>query len=104
MADDPQINIGQILSNDHKYELSVSNEKPEDGAVRRIIETADAELKRKMTFSLFCFSLLIVGVVFVGCIYLFATGTAEDKKWSAGVISAIVSGLIGFLVGQGKKQ
>ncbi|MEQ1557444.1 MAG: hypothetical protein ABL933_00720 [Methyloglobulus sp.] len=103
MADDPQINIGQILSKDHKYELSVSNEKPEDAAVRRTNETADAELKRKMTFSLFCFSLLIISAVFVGCIYLFATGTAEDKKWSAGIISAIASGLIGFLVGQGKK-
>ncbi len=103
MADDPQINIGQILSKDHKYELSVSNEKPEDAAVRRTNETADAELKRKMTFSLFCFSLLIISAVFVGCIYLFSTGTAEDKKWSAGIVSAIASGLIGFLVGQGKK-
>ncbi len=103
MSDDPQINIGQILSKDHKYELSVSHEKPEDAAVRRTNETADAELKRKMTFSLFCFSLLIVGVVFAGCIYLFAAGTVEDKKWSAGIVSAIVSGLIGFLVGQGKK-
>lgn len=103
MADDPQINIGQILNKDHKYELSVSNEKPEDAAVRRLNENADAELKRKMLFALFCFSLLIVGTLFAGCIYLFASGTAEDKKWSAGIVSAIASGLIGFLVGQGKK-
>lgn len=103
MADDPQINIGQILTKDHKYELSVSNEKPEDAAARRLNESADADLKRKMLFGLFCFSLVVVGVVFAGCIYLFATGTAEDKKWSGGIVSAIVSGLIGFLVGQGKK-
>ncbi len=101
--DDQQINIGQILSKNHKYELSVSNEKPEDAEVRRTNETADAELKRKMTFILFCFSLLAVGVVLTGCIYLFATGTAEDKKWSGGVVSAIVSGLVGFLVGQSRK-
>ena len=103
MDDDPQINIGQILGKDHKYELSVSNEKPEDAAVRRSNEAADAELKRKMIFALFCFSLLIVGIVFVGCVYTFATGTADDKKWTAGIVSAIASGLVGFLVGQGKK-
>jgi hypothetical protein len=103
MSDDRQINLGQILNTDHKYELSVSSERPEDAALRRTNESADAALKRKMLFVLFCFSLLVVGVVFAGCIYLFAIGSAEDKKWSGGVISAIVSGLIGFLVGQGKK-
>jgi len=31
------------------------------------------------------------------------TGEVEDKKWAASIISAITSGLIGFLIGQGKK-
>jgi hypothetical protein len=100
---EPQINLGQIVGKDHKYELSVSNETPEDASARRIRESADGELNRKMTFALFCFALLIVGVVFAGCIYIFAVGIPEDKKWAAGIVSAIVSGLIGFLVGQGKK-
>ncbi|MBS3954609.1 MAG: hypothetical protein KGZ88_16780 [Methylomicrobium sp.] len=100
---DSQINLGQIVGNDHKYELSVSNETPEDATARRAREMAEAELKRKMTYSLFCFALLVVSVVFGGCVYLFAVGTVEDKKWAAGIISAIASGLIGFLVGQGRK-
>ena len=103
MRGEPQINLGQIVGKDHKYELSVSNETPEDAADRRSKEMADAELKRKMTYALFCFALLIIGIVFVGCIYTFATGMADDKKWAAGIVSAIASGLVGFLVGQGKK-
>ncbi len=102
-GDETQINLGQIVCKNHKYELSVSNETSEDAAARRSKETADAELKRKMTYALFCFALLIVGIIFVGCIYTFAIGTADDKKWAAGIVSAIASGLVGFLVGQGKK-
>lgn len=98
-----QINLGQIVGKDHKYELSVSNESAEDATARRAKETADAELKRKMTFALFCFSLLVTGIVFAGCVYTFATGMPDDKKWAAGIVSAIASGLVGFLVGQGKK-
>ncbi|MDD2800519.1 MAG: hypothetical protein PHC94_01395 [Methylobacter sp.] len=99
----PPINLSQIVGKDHRYELSVSNESQEDATARRSQEMADADMKRKMTFALFYFALLIVGVVFVGCVYTFSNGASEDKKWAAGIVSAIVSGLIGFLVGQGKK-
>lgn len=99
-----QINLGQIVGKNHKYELSViSNETEEDAAARRFKETAEAELKRKMTYVLFWFALLIVSTVFVGCIYTFANGAADDRKWAAGIVSAIASGLVGFLVGQGRK-
>lgn len=99
----PAINLSQVIGSDHRYELSVSNETAEDATARRSKEMADADLKRKMTFALFCFALLIIGIVFAGCVYTFAIGTAEDKKWAAGIVSAIASGLVGFLVGQGKK-
>ena len=45
----------------------------------------------------------MIGVIFIGCVYVFATGVPEDKKWVAGIVSAIASGLVGFLVGQTKK-
>ena len=63
-VDEPQINLGQIVGKDHRYELSVSNETTEDAAARRLKEKANAELKRKMTFILFCFALIMVGSVF----------------------------------------
>ncbi|HYE35520.1 hypothetical protein [Methylocaldum sp.] len=100
---DPQINLGQIVGKDHKYELSVSNESPEDAAARRAAEAADAELKRRMTFGVFLFALAVTAVVFSGCVYVFANGTPDDKKWASAIVSAIASGLVGFLVGQGKK-
>jgi hypothetical protein len=100
---DEQINLGQLVGKDHKYELSISNESPEDAVARREKDAADAALKRTMTLSLFFFALALVAVVFGGCLYVFATAGAEDKKWAAGIVSAITSGLVGFLVGQGKK-
>jgi hypothetical protein len=101
---DQQINLGQLVGADHKYELSVvSNEPPEDAAARRAQEAADAELKRRMAFGVFLFALAITAVIFGGCVYAFANGTPDDKKWAAGIVSAIASGLVGFLVGQGKR-
>ncbi len=100
---EPQINLGQIVGKDHKYELSVSHESQEDATARRAKEGADADLKRKMTFVLFLFALVVTGVVFAGCVYVFASGASDDKKWAAGIVSAIASGLVGFLVGQGRK-
>lgn len=102
-AGEPQINLGQLVGRDHKYELNVSNETSEDADARRAIAAADAALKRRITFGLFCFALAVTAVVFCGCIYVFAIGAAEDKKWAAGIVSAITSGLVGFLVGQGKR-
>lgn len=98
------INLSHIIGKgDHRYELSVNNETAEDAAARRAEEIANAELKRRMTFVLFWFALVIVAVVFGGCVYAFSTGTPDDRKWAAGIVSSIASGLVGYLVGQGKK-
>jgi hypothetical protein len=98
-----EINLGQLVGKDHKYELSVSSESAEDASARRTKEAAEANLKRRMTFVLFLFALAVTAAVFAGCAYLLASGSPDDKKWAAGVVSAIASGLVGFLVGQGKK-
>ena len=98
-----QINLGQMVGSDGRYELSVSNESPEDAAARRSTEAADANLKRRMSLGLFIFALILASIVFSGCVYVFARGTADDKKWAAGIISAITSGLVGFMVGQARR-
>jgi hypothetical protein len=36
---EPQINLGQLVGKDHRYELSVSNESSEDAAARRAKES-----------------------------------------------------------------
>ncbi len=103
MAELQQINLGKMVGNDQRYELSVTNESLEDAEARRAREAAEAELKRRTSFVLFIFSLGVVAVVFAGCVYVFATGTSDDRKWAGGIVSAIASGLIGFLVGQAKR-
>ncbi len=64
----PEINLNQLVDggSNQKYALSINN------------ETADAELKRKMTYYLFFFALLIVGIVFAGCVYTFSTGAIRE--------------------------
>lgn len=94
-----QINLGE-LGKEHSYELSLSNESSEDAAARRLNEAEDAKLKRRMTFSLFVFAMVLVFIVFVGSLYLMATGDPSDKKWATGIVGVIISGLLGFLVGQ----
>lgn len=97
------LNLGQLIGKDHKYDVSISNESAEDASARRLLEAAEAAQKRRIALTLFWFALLFVTVLFSGCIYVFATGAPEDKKWVAGIVSAIASGLVGFLVGQAKK-
>lgn len=103
MPGESQINLGQIVGKDHRYELSINNETPEDAAARRAREAADAGLKRRMALGLFLFALVLTALIFLGCLYVFASGSPDDKKWAAGIVSSIASGLVGFLVGQGRK-
>ena len=56
-----------------------------------------------MTFTIFCFALAITAIVFAACLFVFVDGSPDDKKWATGVISAITSGLVGYLVGHGKR-
>ena len=100
---EPQINLGQFVGRDHRYELSINNETPEDALARRQSAAADAALTRHMRFLLFLFALAMTAVVFSGAVYVLGTGSANDKTWAAGIVSAIASGLVGFLVGQGKR-
>lgn len=100
---DSQINIDQLAARGHAYELRVASESGEDALARRQRETEDAALKRRMTFWMFVFAQAMVAAVFVGCVVVFANGSAEDRKWAGGIVSAIASGLVGYLVGQGRR-
>jgi hypothetical protein len=56
-----------------------------------------------MKLMLFVFALVITGIVFGACIVVAFAGSADDKKWACSIVTAITSGLVGYLVGQGKK-
>ncbi|MCM2496040.1 hypothetical protein [Burkholderia glumae] len=100
----PKIDLGELASAGHRYELVLGNgERTEELQARLAKEKADGDQRRLFNLILLIFALIVTGTVFVGAVYVFATGSAEDKKWAAGLVSAIVSGLVGYLVGQGKK-
>ena len=100
---EPRIDLGAIVAKDHTYELSASYEPPEEAASRRSREDADARQTRQIRLILFLFALAVVSVVIAGCVFAFVNGSADDKKWAASIVSAVASGMIGYLVGQGKK-
>jgi pilus assembly protein TadC len=102
-AEQPPINLGQVLGRSDRYQLSVSNETAEDAAARRLRDASDARTRQVMALGLFFFAMAIAATVFVGAVYVFVTGSADDKKWAAGLVSAITSGLVGFLVGQARR-
>ena len=56
-----------------------------------------------MRMVLFVFALLVTGTVFAGAILTQVYGSADDRKWACSIVSAITSGLIGYLVGHAKK-
>jgi len=97
------LDLQQIASAGHRYEVSIANESAEDGAARREQDALEAALDRRLRFLGFVFAMLGLGVIFAGCVYLFSAGGADDKKWAAAVVSAIVSGFSGYLLGQSRR-
>ena len=103
MSDERQVDIGRLAEAGQRYELAVTGgETLEDAAARRANLVADSKLARQIRLLLVVFALLLTGAIFAACLVAFIGGTPDDKKWAAGIVSAIASGLVGFLVGQGK--
>jgi hypothetical protein len=98
-----QIDLNALIKNDATYSGSFKKEPPEEAVARRLREEAEATLKRKMVFCTFSFILAIVAIAFAAALYVTLAGEADDRKWAESILSAIVSGLVGFLVGQTKK-
>lgn len=98
------LNLDQLISGEgDQLELKIKKETDEDAEARRLRDAADANLKRKMTLILFIFALFVTATVFVTCIVVAIIGAPEDKKWACSIVTAITSGLVGYLVGQAKK-
>lgn len=99
----PPVNIGEMAKSG-QYQVSIQSTESElDAGARRATEAADAMQKRRMSFILFCFALIFITIVFAGTVYLFASGSPDDKKWAGGIVTSITTGLIGYLVGKAAK-
>jgi hypothetical protein len=98
-----ELNIDD-LSKDKRFDLSIQSYTPEDAAARHREITEQAKHKRRIQFYAFLFAVLILLITVGCCINALNIGSPDDKKWAAGIMGAIassvVSGLIGFALGQ----
>src|ERR1700730_7140112 len=102
MAENP-INLGELLTNPRYGDLveaTVHVEPTEEAATRRREAAKKAKHKRSVNLIILIVALIIVFVIFLGCIYEFATGSEIDKKWAGSVLSGICGAFLGYVVGQ----
>jgi hypothetical protein len=96
VAENP-LDLGD-LSEDPKYDVRI--ESNEEAAARRLQVAEKAKHKRLVNLIILIFALLMVLIIFVGCIYEFATGSVDDKKWAGAIVASICSAFLGFVGGQ----
>ena len=66
---------------------------------------ADARVRRGKDIALFAVALMGVLAVAGYCLYVLIAriGSADDAKWAAATLTAIVGGLLGYLTGRSQK-
>jgi uncharacterized protein (DUF983 family) len=59
----------------------------------------DAKVRRVKDLALFFSALIAVAIVLGLCLWVaIASPSADDKRWSTSILTAIVGGLVGYLV------
>ena len=82
------VNLDQVPEG---HEVSVKLEKSESDG--------DARVRRLKDLALFFSALAGVFILLSLCIYVAMTSPSpEDKRWSTSILTAIVGGLVGYLV------
>jgi hypothetical protein len=94
------------LANKPDHQLSiVPREEPAEREARLVIEKANAAHKRRIDFALHVAAFVVVGVALSLCIWAIvrASSTIEDKKWATTLLTAIVTGFVGYVTGRSTK-
>ena len=104
------MNGGQIdlndLANRPDHQLSiVPREEPTEREARLEIEKADAVHKRRIDFALHLAAFVVVGVALCLCVWAIirADATADERKWATTLLTAIVTGFVGYVTGRSTK-
>jgi hypothetical protein len=104
------MNNGKIdlnsLANREDHQLSiVPREEPAERDARLAIEIADAAHKRRIDFALHIAAFIVVGVALCLCVWALVreSSTIEDKRWAATLLTAIVTGFVGYVTGRSTK-
>jgi hypothetical protein len=96
VAEDPW-NLRDLIK-DPKY--TAHFESTEEASARRLEAAEKAKYKRKVHLIILIFALIMMSLIFAGCIYEYATGSADDKKWAGALLASICTAFLGFVAGQ----
>ncbi len=94
------------LANKPDHQLSiVPREEPIEREARLELEKANAAHKRRIDFALHVAAFVVVGVALSLCVWAIIreSATAEDKKWATTLLTAIVTGFVGYVTGRSAK-
>jgi hypothetical protein len=94
------------LADRPEHQLSiVPREEPAEREARLEIEKADAAHKRRIDFALHVAAFVVVGVALCLCVWAIVRegSTAEDKRWATTLLTAIVTGFVGYVTGRSTK-
>lgn len=80
-------------------------EDPAERDARLRIEEANAAHQRRKELALHVATLVVVGLALGVCFFVMASdgSTADDKKWAQLLLTAIVTGFIGYVTGKSTK-
>src|SRR5918911_239980 len=99
---DGKIDVNDLANRpDHQLSI-VPREEPAERDARLEIEMADAAHKRRIDFALHVAAFVAVGIALVLCVWAIVreSSTAEDKKWATTLLTAIVTGFVGYVTGR----
>jgi hypothetical protein len=94
------------LANRPDHQLSiVPREEPAEREARLEIEKANAAHKRRIDLALHIAAFVVVGVALCLCVWAIVRegSTAEDKRWATTLLTAIVTGFVGYVTGRSTK-
>lgn len=102
---DDKIDLNELANRPTHQLTLVPREDPDERATRLRIEEADAAHRRRKDLALHVIALVVIGVALGLCVWaIVKTGsTAEDTKWAVPLLTAIVTGFVGFVTGRATK-
>ncbi len=100
---DDKIDLNDLAS---RHQLSIiPREDPEQRESRIRITEADASHGRRKDLLLLISALVVIGAALCLCVWAIVRegSTAADREWAVPLLTAIVTGLLGYVVGRGTK-
>ena len=94
------------LANRSDHQLSiVPRESPAEREARLDIEKDNAAHKRRLDFALHIATFVVVGIALCLCVWAIVRtdSTAEDKRWASTLLTAMVTGFVGYVTGRSTK-